>query len=129
MVAAVFVIGATPKIAGDCAAELANRLARANVSGPVAGSGMLPGGRAGLYVAYLLDQPWYGDKPQARPADFQASGARLVIAVRGSELAGALAEDGAFADLDSRLFAGPAEAAQFPLKAFEVPAPRVAPDP
>jgi hypothetical protein len=129
LVAAVFVIGTTPKIAGECAAELANRLARANVSGPVAGSGMLPGGRAGLYVAYLLDQPWYGDKPRALPADFQASGARLIIAVRGSELAGALAEDGGFADLDSRLFAGPAEAAEFPLKAFEVRTPRVAPNP
>ncbi len=127
LAAAVFVIGSAPKFAGDCAAELANRLARANFTGPVAGSAMLPGGRAGLYVAYLLDQPWYGDKPRARPADFQASGARLVLAVRGSELAEALAEDGAFTDLDSRLFTGATEAAQFPLRAFEVRAPQGAP--
>ena len=90
---------------------------------------MRRGGGGGLYVAYLLDQPWYGDKPRARPADFQASGARLVIVTRGSALATALARDEAFTNLDTRLFAGPAETEPFPLEVFEVRKPRAVPSP
>ena len=129
LLTAVLVISASPRIAGDIAADLARRIQRSNLAGPVAGSGMLPGGRAGLYVAYLLDQPWYGDEPHAHPASLKASGARLVIALRRSELAAVLDRDGAFADLDQRLFADPAEAAQFPLKAFEITRPSAVPNP
>jgi hypothetical protein len=117
---AVFVVGDSPKFAGDCAVDLARRIERANLSGPVAGSGMLTGGRAGLYAAFLLGQPWYGDEPHPDPVDFERSGARLVVAVRHSALASALERDPAFASLDERLFTSPAEAARFPLTVYEV---------
>jgi hypothetical protein len=116
--AAAFVIGATPKFAGECACDLSRRIANADLAGPIAGSGMLPGGRAGLYVAFLLDQPWYGDEKRPTPASLAASGARLIVAVRHSELAAALDRDLAFEDLDTRLFPSPAEADNSPLKVY-----------
>jgi hypothetical protein len=120
LLGAVLVIGDSPRIAGECAVDLARRIERANLAGPIAGSGMLPGGRAGLYVGFLLDQPWYGDERQPRPAALQTSGARLVVTVRGSGLASRLSQEPGFVDRDERLFRDAAEAAQFPLQVFEI---------
>jgi hypothetical protein len=91
----------------------------ARLAGPVAGSGKLPGGRAGLYVAFLLQQPWFGDEPSAGPASFRRSGASLIIINRGSATARELAADAAFIDLDPQLFGSSAEAASFPLQVFK----------
>ena len=52
--------------------------------GPVAGSGLLPGGRAGLYTAFHLGERWLGDDSLARPEDFAAAGARVVLLRRDS---------------------------------------------
>jgi MFS family permease len=116
---AVGFIGDTPGIAGECAHELAARIQRAGRSGPVAGSGKLPGGRAGLYVALLLDRPWYGDELAPTVADMKRSGARLLVVNRHGTLAAAAARDPALRDLDSELFPEASEAAGFPLKVFE----------
>jgi hypothetical protein len=104
--------------AGDCAHTLAQRIAEARLAGPVAGSGRLPGGRTGLYVAYLLQQPWFGDEPSPGVAGFKRSGASLILVHRGSPLAGELAADTEFINLDPRLFFSNVEAGQFPLQVF-----------
>jgi hypothetical protein len=104
-------------VAGQCARVLAQKLTRAGLGGPVAGSGLLPGGRAGLYIAYFLGQPWLGDEVSPRAADFEGSGAGLIVVNRGSEIAQELAGDAFFRNLDGLLFS-PAEVSQFPLQVF-----------
>ena len=120
LAAAAYMVGASPRIAGDCASDLARRLRHAGISGPIAGSAMLPGGRTGLYVAFLLNQPWYGDERNPAPADLKAAGARLVLVNRGSELADALGRDSTFRNLDPLLFAGAAPGGQCPVQVFEL---------
>jgi hypothetical protein len=104
-------------LAGEYAHLLADRITQCGLAAPVAGSGMLPGGRTGLYTAYLLGQPWLGDEPSPRPVDFRGSGAGLIVVVRGSRIAHELAEDASFRNLDGLLFA-PGEGSQFPLQVF-----------
>jgi len=120
LIATVIVLGRSPKYAGDCAADLANRMRRADLVGPLAGSGLLPGGRAGLYVAFLLNQPWYGDELQPTPASLKASGAQFIVIVRKSELATALDRDPHFLDCDKRLFGMSSTEPESPLKLYEV---------
>jgi hypothetical protein len=104
-------------LAGECARILAQRITHAGLAAPLAGSGMLPGGRAGLYTAFLLAKPWLGDELSPRPADYKASGADLIVVDRGTRIARELAEDSSFRNLDGLLFS-PGEAIQFPLQAF-----------
>jgi len=118
--ATAVLLGNSPKYAGDCAVNLARRIERASIAGPVAGSGMLPGGRAGLYVAFLLNQPWYGDEPHLSPQSLQTSGARLAVVVRRSTLAQELAHDSNFLNCDPLLFEGPQQSALFPLQVYEL---------
>ena len=107
------------RMAGECAHTLAQRITAARLAAPVAGSGKLPGGRAGLYVAFLLQQPWFGDEPSPGATDFKGSGAALTIVNRGSATARELAADADFIDLDPQLFESSVEAAQFPLQVFK----------
>jgi len=128
LAAAVLVAGDAPKMAGDYAADLARRVESANQAGPVAGSGALPGGRAGLYLAFLLNQPWYGDELHPSPASLSTCGARLVVVTRRSQLASALDQDPAFVNLDRQLFAGPTEAVRYPLIVYQINRPASVPD-
>jgi hypothetical protein len=123
LLALVLVARDSTKRAGECAAYLAGRLRAAQLVGPVAGSANQPGGRTGLYVSYLLQQPWHGDEPETTPARIAASGARLFVVNRNSRLATVLAADAGFVNLDVRIFASAAEAAAFPVMVF---APRPA---
>jgi hypothetical protein len=118
LLALVLVARDTTKRAGEYAAELAGRLRTAQLVGPVAGSANQPGGRTGLYVSFLLQQPWYGDEPEPTPARIAASGARLFVVNRNSRLAAALAQDAGFVNLGARLFATTAEAEAFPVMVF-----------
>ncbi|RME94212.1 MAG: hypothetical protein D6766_06395 [Verrucomicrobia bacterium] len=68
-----------PQPAAILARELAEGIRRTGRPGPLAGSGLLGGDRAGLFAAFFLGQPWYGDQPGARPADWAAVGARWVV--------------------------------------------------
>ena len=109
--------------ASASALNLAGKLRAANVRGPIAGSGMVMYQRAGLYTAFLLDQPWYGDERQPTPGSFKKSGARLIVVNRGDTVAAELEQDSDFVNLDQRLFASGNEAAQFPLQVFELRQP------
>jgi len=113
---------------GRVARVLAEKLRRANLVGPVAGSGMDQATdfqRAGLYAAFFLGVPWHGDEVRPAPERFLQSGARLVVVARGEAenpgpLARALAEHPDFRNLDAALFASPEEAKEFPLAVFEI---------
>lgn len=120
ILAAAFLFGSSSKMAGDCAADLVRRLRHAGISGPVAGSGIVAGDRTGLFVAFLLDEPWDGDEPGAQPADYQHSGARLLVVHRDDDIVGPLTQDTNFADLDRQLFSTSQEAAVCPLKIFAI---------
>jgi hypothetical protein len=115
------------RTAGVQAHFLAQKISAAHLAGPIAGSASLPGGRTGLYVAFLLDQPWYGDAPHPSAAGFKQSGARLVIVRRGNPVVGELDADPAFRSLDAILFASPERARAAPLKVYEVTAFRPMP--
>jgi hypothetical protein len=110
------------RTAGECARVLAEKIAANRLAGPVVGSGKLPGGRAGLYAAWRLQQPWYGDEPAPDAADYKSIGARLMIANRGSRLARELSADPTVRDLDRELFGPEAGPVNFPLQVFENPA-------
>jgi hypothetical protein len=127
LLAALIVIGDSTKFAGECALELANRIRAANLVGPIAGSGSLTGGRTGLYVSFLLKQPWLGDELNPTPASLKGSGARLVVVKRNSPLAQELSADEAFTNADSLLFADGSKADDFPLQVYEIVKPATSP--
>jgi hypothetical protein len=105
--------------ASRCAEQLANKLRAAGLEGPIAGSAPLNGCRTGLYVAYLMGQPWFGDKPGASADEFAGSNARIILVKRNQSIAADLAESTKFRNLDQKLFGSSEAAAQFPLIAFE----------
>ena len=95
---------ATP-FAGFLAQDLAKRMESAGKVGPIVGSTFVSseGHRLGLYVAWHLGQPWFGD---VRPASLEAykhSGARFAIAIGGSPLAKQLDADPAFKHVSAKL--------------------------
>jgi hypothetical protein len=108
------------RAAGVQGHRLARKISEAHLAGPIAGSGSLPGGRTGLYIAFLLDQPWYGDEPHPSAAGFKLSGARLIIVRRENPVVSELDADPAFRSLDADLFASPDEARASPLKVYEL---------
>lgn len=73
-----------PNPAAEAALRLGSELKAAGQAGPLAGSGLLPGGRAGLYTAFLLGERWLGDEPEAAPDRCAAAGARVVMRARES---------------------------------------------
>jgi hypothetical protein len=105
------------RVTGQCAHFLAYRIRRAGLAAPLAGSGLFAGGRAGLYTAYLLGQPWLGDELSPHAADYKNSGASLIVVRRKSQIAQELAEDASFRNLDGLLFS-PEEGRHFPLQVF-----------
>jgi hypothetical protein len=108
------------RTAGVQAHQLARKITDAHLAGPVAGSGRLPGGRTGLYLAFLLNQPWHGDEPRPSAAGFKQSGARLIIVGRESPVTMDMEGDSSFRSLDGDLFASPEQARASPLRVFEV---------
>lgn len=73
-----------PNVTPAAAKMIAEQVKHNRWDGPVAGSGLLPGGRAGLYTAFHLGERWLGDDSLARPEDFAAAGARVVLLRRDS---------------------------------------------
>jgi hypothetical protein len=108
------------RAAGVQAHFLARKISEAHLSGPVAGSASLSGGRTGLYVAFLLGQPWHGDESRLNADIFKQSGARLIIVRRENPLVMEMDRDPDFRNLDTDLFASPEQARASPLKVYEV---------
>lgn len=82
-----------PNPAAEAAQKLAAQLRADRVAGPFAGSASLPGGRTGLYTAFLLGGRWLGDDPQARPEAFSKAGAQVVFVHRGAPAFASFATD------------------------------------
>jgi len=108
------------RAAGVQAHFLARKISEAHLAGPIAGSGSLSGGRTGLYVAFLLDQPWYGDESRLSADGFKQSGARLIIVRRNNPVVEKLDADPEFRSLDAILVASPEQARASPLKVYEL---------
>lgn len=94
-------IWSLPNAASRTARELAAELGSLQVSGPFAGSAAMPGGRTGLYTAFLLGERWLGDDALAQPAAFEAAGVRVAI-LRPSPQADAFAADSGWRKLELR---------------------------
>jgi len=109
---------APDRTAGECAWQLARRFSDAHLAGTIAGNASLPGGRTGLYLAFLINQPWYGGESQPSPASLRASGANLIVLERTSDVAREVAQDPAFQNLDRQLFSSAQEARRFPVEVF-----------
>lgn len=106
--------------ASDAAGWVARALWETGHSGPVAGSGFLwDGGDTGLYIAYLLGQQWYGDERDPSFARLEQLQPRLIVALRTSRFAKALARDPRFVDLDPILLSR-ANGRPLPIKIFEM---------
>jgi hypothetical protein len=117
--AASLVHGRKQEQGAPCCRELARRLNAKQLGGPVAGGTERTRGYS-LWLAYFLDQPWYGGARPASGAELLSSKARIVVVARDEPAARQLASDSHFRDLDPILF-GPSGASTQPeLKAFEV---------
>jgi hypothetical protein len=99
--------------------DMARRLQAAGLAGPIASS-TEELWRAGFYVAFFLNQPWYGDLRPPTVEQFRKSKAKLIIVGRQEPVARDLAADSHFRDLDTILFRDPQTASQCALKAFEL---------
>jgi hypothetical protein len=93
----------------ECAKDLDERLDAAAMRGPIASVG--PQEEAGLYLAFLRNEPWYGSIVEPTPQDFEASGARLYVVDRRSPLRERMEVEWGLQNLDDRLFASKADAA------------------
>ncbi len=100
--------------AGTWARMLAADLKEKGLAGPVAGSGLVAGVRTGLLLAYELNQPWYGDRPDASAEQLAQSGAKLVVMARRTDPTPLPV---GLKDLDGLLFAqNPGEAQRCPVR-------------
>ncbi|MHB1305669.1 MAG: hypothetical protein ACYC23_01150 [Limisphaerales bacterium] len=109
-----------PDPASEVARDLSGRMKRAGIEGSIAGSGLIAGGRAGLYLAYLDGRRWLGDQPDAGAADYFDAASDLVVVNRRQPVRLELDRDSRFESLDPFLFARPDDPEAYPLKVFRI---------
>ena len=76
--------------AGLCAHKIADGIIKNKIKGNIAGSGLIRGGRVGLFTSFLLNRPWYGDSVKPTPEQIKTSGASIFIASTGTDFETAL---------------------------------------
>jgi len=76
--------------AGLCAHKIADGIIKNKIQGNIAGSGLIRGGRIGLFTSFLLNRPWYGDSVKPTPEQIKTSGASIFIASTGTDFETAL---------------------------------------
>ena len=95
----------------------ANKLQSTTLVGPVASIG--PKHRTGLFLAYLLNVPWFGQKEKLQNADeVLSSDAALVVLPRDTTAAKQLSNDPRFTSLDKPLFECDVRIEKFPYEVF-----------
>ncbi|MGH7820715.1 MAG: hypothetical protein ACREQ9_13170, partial [Candidatus Binatia bacterium] len=106
--------------ASTSARDVAARLRARGITGSIAGGAEIQHGRAGLYLAFFLGEPWYGTMLRPTATDLKGSGAELIAVSRHEqrELVAELDRDPSIRDLDSRLFRSSEEARRCPLKVY-----------
>jgi len=89
--------------AGILAQDLAKRMKKSGSVGPIVGSTFFSsdGHRLGLYVAWHLGQPWYGDVPFGQIDAYRDSGVKYTIAIPKSPLGDKLESDPVFKNVSS----------------------------
>jgi len=100
--------------------ELVDRMKASNISGTIAGDGMLMGTRTGLSIAALLNEKWVGDSPDVVGTDYLSCGADLIIVHRQHRVNSDMEFSPAFRDLDTVLFPDKMQADTFPLRVYQV---------
>lgn len=130
LVAVLFALPLVPRLAsslegipnpgGYATIDLVDRLQQAQIKGPIAGDGLLVGSRTGLFVAALMNQPWYGDKYGVVGTDYMTCGADYIIVHRQHRVNSDMEFNPAFRDLDTVLFPDELQAEQYPLKVYQV---------
>ena len=105
------------------ARRAAARLSALHLGGAVAGSGDIAGGMSGLYLAFFLDQPWVGDRPDPDSEAWFRSGAALVVAPPDGPLGRALKRDPRFRDLTRTVFGRQEGSTPIEIFRIEPPAP------
>ncbi len=106
-----------PNAGNNYAEVLAERMREAGLSGPIAGSATLQGGRAGLYTAFHLGEAWLGDDQQAGAKEFAEAGAQVVILTVFDPRVEAMVDAEVYTDVTPELFAEK-EWGGFPLRVF-----------
>jgi hypothetical protein len=72
--------------AGLCAHKIADGIVKNKIEGNIAGSGLIRGGRVGLFTSYLLNRPWFGDSSEPTQEQIKTSFASIFITTTGSNL-------------------------------------------
>jgi hypothetical protein len=98
---------------------LAQKLQSAGISGPLAGVADV----RSMYIAFFMNQPWYGAVKDPTPAKLRDSQATLIIVPRDSPLLATLDHEADFHNLDRVLFASEEQARPFPWKLYRIAAP------
>jgi hypothetical protein len=102
------------------AEEMATRCKNLGITGSVAGSARIQGNRTGLYLAYFLEQPWFGDNPSATGSTMTQSGAQLLVTVENTRLDKELAANPRCLELTSRLFDSSQPEDQYPIHLYKL---------
>jgi len=89
--------------AGVCAHRIAEGINSAKIDGNIAGSGLISGGRVGMFVAYLLNRQWLGDSDNPKPDDILKCGAKIFIASDSSALGKLLASSEHVEDVTGKI--------------------------
>jgi hypothetical protein len=101
------------------ALPLAHRLETIGVAGPVVGGASITGAHLGLFTAFAMNQPWYGEVLRPTPEVYRDSGADLIFVVRYTSIARRIQGQPWAEDLDPMLFTAD-ETRKCPVKVFRI---------
>lgn len=93
--------------AGICAHKVAKAIKEAEIDGNIAGSGLIPGGRVGMFAAFLLNRQWLGDAENPTLEDVLKSGASIFITSNTSALDRLLIASPLFENITGKAFETP----------------------
>ncbi len=96
--------------------HLAKKLETAHIYGPLAGVDR----KEGLFVAFFLNQPWYGEEQHTTMERLKQSQAKLFVIDRHSPLLSELDRDPLFRNLETVLFPSGEEVQKFPWKIYQI---------
>lgn len=106
--------------AGLWAHKIAYGIIRNNIQGDIAGSGLVKGGRIGLFTAFLLNRVWSGDSLEPQLEEVKNSGATIFIATIGSPLEKLLSKYNDFEDISYAIYINDFDRKNTPVRIFRL---------